>query len=454
MANFSDTPSIHISKGHDFKLFGRPEPTITDASRPARVALQPPDFRYLRPRLKVKKGDAVRAGTHLFESKDDSRIVFGSPGSGTVVDIRFGARRRILEVIVELAGEEQFEEAGSLSPDEVRKLDRDKIVERLLTGGLWPLVRQRPFSKIADPDGKPRAVYVGAMSTEPFLPDPDVVLEGQEGDFQLGLDILGKLTKGKVHLCVSTKARSKALTQAQGVETHCFTGPHPSGNIAVQIYHVDPPGPHETVWYLGAQDTLAVARFFRTGRFPTERVVSLGGSGARERRYFRSRFGASVESLTQGKLDDGELRFVSGGVLTGRKIEAAGFLGFYDTALYVLPEGRTREMLSFMRPGLGKYSLSRTVADSFLPTADYRLDTNLNGGSRNFVMTGIYEDICPVDIIPDQLAKSVLAGDIEESEKHGILDCAECGLCTFICPSKIEVGSIIQKGLDEIVKEG
>ncbi|MFC1679465.1 Na(+)-translocating NADH-quinone reductase subunit A, partial [Elusimicrobiota bacterium] len=433
---------------------GRPEPVIADAPPPSHVAIQPPDFRYLRPRLKVKEGQKVKLGTPLFESKDDPRVVFVALGGGKVSEVRRGKRRRILDVVVELDKDEEVEDFGALKPEEARKLGRKDVIDRLLKGGLWPLLNQRPFSCVPNPDDEPKAFFVGGTAREPWCPDPDVVLEGKEEDFQLGLDILKKLTAGKTYLCVSADAKCKALTEARGVELRRFTGPHPAGNIAVQVYHIDPPDGKETVWYIKSQDVLTVARFFKTGRLPVERIVSVCGPSVKEaeRRYYRTRLGASVESLTKGKLVEGDLRHISGGVLTGRQVPADGFLGLRETTMYVLPEGRNRELLSFVRPGFEKYSLSRSVVSSFIPGGSHVLDTNCCGGLRNFVMTGIYEDVCAVDIIPEQLAKSVIAGDLEEAEKHGILDCAECGLCTFICPSDIEIADVIERGLAQIRK--
>jgi len=445
---------ITVKQGHTIKLEGRPDETIVDAPLPDRVAVQPPDFRFLRPRVKVKEGEPVKAGTPLFESKDDTRVVFVSPASGKVAEIKLGARRRVLEIIIERDGKGESEGGEALGAEKAAKLERKDIIERLLKGGLWPLIRQRPFSCIADPDAEPVALFVSAMSGDPIDPRPEVILQGQEEDFFLGLEILKKLSKGETHLCISDRAKCKALTQAPGVRTHRFSGPAQAGSAGVQIYHVHPPSGAESVWYVGPQTVLMVARYFRDGKWPTERIVAVGGPGVKERKYFRTRFGASVASLTQGGTSEGAMRFVSGGVLTGRAVPERGYVGFYDRSLTVLPEGRFKELLSFMRPGFGKYSLSRTVVESFFPKQDYALHTNRNGGLRNFVMTCIYKDICPVDIMADQLAKCLLAGDIEEAEKHGVLDCAECGLCSFICPSKTEIGTIIENGLGVIRKGG
>lgn len=445
---------ITVSKGHDLRISGIPSKDIQDAPRPAHAALQPPEFRYLRPRLKVREGDSVKIGTPLFESKDDPRIVFVSPAAGKVSPVRFGERRRLLEVVVELGGEESFEEYGALTRDEARGLSREALVDRLLKMGLWPLLRQRPFSKIADPDGRPAAIFVSATAAGPCEPDADRVLEGREQDFQLGLDLLKKLTEGPLHLCCAEHSEAKALIEAKGVSVHRFNGKHQAGDAAVQIYHVAPPSPKAPVWYLGYQDLLTISRSLAAGRLIAERVVGFGGPGAAEPKTLRTRIGASVESITRGKVRSGEMRYVSGAVLNGTAVDAAGHLGFYDSSLIVLPEGRGRELLGFARPGFGRYSLSRAWISAFFPGGEHDFDTNLGGSRRNFVLQGVEEDLCPVGIWPQQAAKAVLAEDFDEMEKHGVLDCAECGLCTFVCPSKIEVAGILRRGIDMIHKEG
>ncbi|PCI34957.1 MAG: NADH:ubiquinone reductase (Na(+)-transporting) subunit A [Elusimicrobia bacterium] len=446
--------TISIRRGLDLKIAGRPASKILEAPRPARTAVQPDDLRYFRPRLLVKEGDAVKAGTPLLEDKDDPRIVLVSPAGGTVASVHRGERRKILEVIIELAGEETFEEHGALDDDALQGLTREALTERLLKGGFWPLLRQRPFACVANPDTPPKAILVCATPQDDFDTDPDIVLRGQEKDFQSGLDLLAKLTDGTVFLGIGKNAQCPALTDAKGVETRRFAGPYPAGDPAVQIYYACPPKSGETVWYIRAQDLLALARFVKTGRYSTERVIALGGPAVKERQLFKTRVGASIESITDGRLEEGELRVVSGSVLSGRKVPRTGFVGLYDTAVFVLREGRERELLSFFMPGLNKYTTTNTYLGSFLGKSEYALDTNLRGSLRNFTQSGIYESVCPVDIWPEQTAKAVLAGDIEEMEQHGILDCVECGLCTFVCPSKIEVGSILRDGIDLIRKEG
>lgn len=442
---------ITLDKGRDLKLAGRPEEKIEELARPDRVGLQPRDFHNLKLRLDVKEGDAVITGEPLFHSKDDPRLRWVAPATGTVAQIRRGERRCVEAVVLDVAGEEKFKE---FTPRSVDDLNREAVIERLLEGGVWPSIRQRPFDKIASPDGRPKAIVVGAMRKDEFHPDPDKVVEGEDALFQFGLDALTQLTDGKVYLAIGKDAKARALTEADNVEIRRFAGPYPSGLVGTQVYHLCPPEHGEVVWTLDVQDVLAAAAILRDGKLRTRRHVALSGPAALKTGTLVTRAGVPVAALTRGRVAEGELRFVSGGVLNGRAAAGDGFLGYYDSALHVLREGRWREMLGFLRPGFDRYSLSRTFLSSLLPNKRFALDTNQRGSVRAFVQTGVYESVCPVDLLPQQLAKSVIAQDFEEMEAHGILDCVQCGLCTFVCPSKIEVAAIIQDGIDLIEKEG
>jgi len=448
-------PEISIKKGLNLNLAGGPALDIEEAARPTRLGIMLDDFPGFKPRLQVKEGDTVQVGSILVSSKEDPRMCLVSPGSGTVAEIRLGARRRLEAISIELSGEEKYVAFPSHSREEVEALSAEKLTEILLECGLWPLLRQQPFNRIANPAQRPQAIFVGAMQADPFAPQTKLILHEKEKQLQLGLDLMQKLTDGKVYLCAAKRDQDlAAITLSQGAEKYFFSGPHPAGHIAVQIYHVAPPSGNQVVWHLDIQALLAIADLLQNGKLPTERLITLAGPGVRQPQHLNTRWGASAESLTLNRLNPEEMRLISGGVLTGRKIGEKDFLGFYDNSLCVFPEGRQREMLGFMNPGLNKYSSSRAFLSSLFPDMEYTVTTNRQGSLRSFVQTGIYEEVCAVDLYPAHLAKSVLADDFEEMEKHGILDCVQCGLCSYVCPSKIEVAAIIQSGIDKIEIEG
>ncbi len=89
-----------------------------------------------------------------------------------------------------------------------------------------------------------------------------------------------------------------------------------------------------------------------------------------------------------------------------------------------------------------------------VPQKAYRLDTNMNGGERPFVVTGLYERYLPMDIYPMYLLKARLANDIEKMENLGIYEVIEedFALCEFVDPSKIDIQQIIRDGINLMIR--
>ena len=83
------------------------------------------------------------------------------------------------------------------------------------------------------------------------------------------------------------------------------------------------------------------------------------------------------------------------------------------------------------------------------------LNTNLNGSIRPIISMGNWENVLPINILPEFLVKSILAKDIDMMEKLGIYECApeDFSLCSFVCQSKVEVSSIIENGLKIMEEE-
>ncbi len=445
--------SVKLKKGLDIRLKGKAEKTLYPESPAAFYAVKPVDFPGLTPKLNVKAGDRVLAGSPLFHDKVRPEILFTSPVSGIVKEIVRGERRKLLEVIVEKQGDE-FIDFGKTSSE---KLTREKIKESLLASGLWPAVRQRPYHVVANPKDTPKAIFISGFDTAPLAPDYNYIIDNSKAAlFQGGLNVLKKLTDGKLNLVLNGRGEtSEELKKATGVEISYFSGPHPAGNVGVQIHHLDPLNKGEVVWFVNLQDVIAIGSLFEEGKYRHERIIALTGSEILNPGYHVMRSGASVSGVVKDNTKSGDLRFISGNVLTGTRIEPDGYLGYYDSQVTVIPEGKYFEFFGWMMPGLKKFSFSRSYSSGFMPGKDYRLDTNFHGGERAFVMTGQYERVVPMDIYPMQLLKAILAEDIDLMENLGIYEVAEedFALCEYICPSKIEIQAIVRKGLDMMIKE-
>jgi len=449
--------SIKLRKGLDIRLVGEAKTVKSDLPAPKTVSIKPSDFHGMTPKMVVKEGDTVKAGGILFHDKYEESVKYASPVSGTVKAIVRGAKRRILEVVVDSDGQQTFESTSAL---DLSSMSSEQVKETMLASGLWPFINQRPIDVVADPKNEPKAIFVSAFSSAPIAPDYNFLLQGRGEEFQKGLDVLSKLTPGKVHLTLNGSGNSDDIfSNAKGVQINRISGKHPAGNVGTQIHHIDPINKGEFVWTVNAQDVAIIGRYFLTGKFDTQKVIALTGSEIKEPQYFQTIIGANVSDLLAGRIATDNVRVISGNVLTGDKIDQDGYLGFYHNEVTVIPEGDQMKFVAtegWMAPGFKRFSNSRTFPTWILPKSKkFRLDTNTNGEERAFVVTGELEKVFPFDILPMQLVKAAITDDIDGMENLGIYEVApeDFALCEYVCTSKINIQDKIRQGLDLIASE-
>jgi Na+-transporting NADH:ubiquinone oxidoreductase subunit A len=496
---------VKLRRGADIKLQGVASRIKVDSTHSGIVALKPSDFHGVIPKLILREGALVKAGTPLFYDKENEKIKFSSPVSGEIIEIVRGARRVILEIKIKIDDKNLFEDFGST---DIANASVSELKTKLQDAGLWPFIKQRPFDCIANPDDEPKAIFVSAFDSSPLAPDYDFLLEGRQEDFQAGIDALSRLSKsGFVNLNIpaqkefrfnsqdkfayiddvgrsididyktasnvsASHGAAKALkllkdkygkasdlfSKAKNISLGEISGQHPAGNVGIQIHHINPINKGEVVWTVNAQDVAMIGEFLRTGKYIAKKIIALTGSEVLSPKYFRVTIGQNIEGILEDNLKESNEtpRFISGNALTGTKIEKHGFLGAYDSQITVLPEGDKYDLFGWAVPiQPNKFSLSRTLWSWLMPSKSYRLNTNMNGEPRAFVVTGEYERVLPMNIYPVQLLKSCLVEDIDAMEGLGIYEIIpeDLALCEFACTSKQPVQEIIQTGLDLVKKE-
>jgi len=436
---------LRISKGYDIRIEGRPSSELAVLDDPARVALIPERIPFVKPRLTVETGDAVKIGSVLFVDKRNPDIKFLSPGGGTIEEITFGPRRVIEKIVVQLDGTETSEVFGAVSRAELAGMQRTELIGKIMDGGLWHLFRQLPFRDIADPEEDAPGILVSLDAAEPFSARPEVYLAGRSDLFVLGIRVLRVLAGDRV-----TVAAPKALSLPdEGVDsliTHRYEGCYPAGDPGVLLYHTKKAAAENRAWYVDGQDVLRLALLLETGLYPTERIVAVAGDLVGARRHVRTRLGVPISHiLGASKVEgSGDPRPIVGGILTGYAGDMASYLGCYGSSLTLIAEGEQREFLGFVRPGFRRPSYSRAFLSS-LSRSEFRMDCNVHGDVRACIACGSCNGICPVDMLPQLAYKAVLADDVDEFLGHGLLDCVECGLCSYVCPSKIELTAMLKQ---------
>lgn len=442
---------INIKKGLQIPLLGAPEEIFRGTVKSEFVRICPEDFHGIIPKLTVKVDDAVKAGTPLFYEKNHPDMFFASPVSGVVTAIERGEKRRILRIVIKADSNEQYEDFGAR---QVASLSEDEVKKSILNAGIWFLIKQRPYDVVASPDKKPRDIFVTGFDTAPLAPSTDFILKDREADLQTGLDALAKLTTGKVYLSVSAKTTLKGLREAKNVILTEFNGPHPAGNVGVQINHIKPVNRGETVWTLNATDVAIIGRLFNKGITDLTRTVALTGSEVKQRGYYNMIMGTELKSIFSGNVTEGiSLRYISGNPLTGHKIDSDGELRAYDSQVTVIPEGDDiHEAFGWASLSPKRYSAGAT----YLPFhKKFRLDARLMGGPRAIIVSNEYDKVFPMDIYPEQLIKAIIAFNIDKMEQLGIYEVApeDFALCEFVDTSKLELQRIVRTGLDLLRKE-
>lgn len=446
--------TIKLKKGYNINLVGEASPVVGSAEAPKTYAIKPADFKGLTPKLKVEIGSEVKAGTPLFFIKEMPDVMVTSPVSGEVIEINRGAKRVILDIKVLADSKMAFEQFTSGNPD---SMDAASIKQTLLNSGAWTTIKQRPFGKIANPEDAPKNIFISGFDSAPLAPDYGFILKDRMEHFQWGINALKKLTAGKVYLSLPTGV-STPLASTNNVEVVNFGGPHPAGNVGVQIHHIAPLGKGDIVWAVNPEDVANIGKLFKDGTYDAIHTVALCGSEVNEgaRKYYTLKNGACVDTLLNNNLSAGNNRVISGNVLTGTKIDKNGYLGFYDRQITVIPEGEDPEFLGWLIPTYARPSISKTFLSFLTPNKKYKVNTNMHGEERALVVTGEYEKVLPMDIYPQHLFKAILANDIEAMESLGLLEIDEedIALCEFVCTSKMPLQQIVREGLDLIEKEG
>lgn len=442
--------AIKIRKGLDLNLKGKPETNTQDIPNSPFYALKPTDFPSLIPKMVVKAGEKVKVGTPIFYDKYREAIQYVSPVSGTVEEIKRGAKRRILEVIIKADSKFSYESIDTSGDTK----------EVMLKSGLWPTIKQRPLDIVADYNQTPKAIFVSGFDSAPLAPDYEYLLKDKKEALQAGFDALAKLTEGKINVTIEKSSKNASVfSTMNGIDLYTINSKHPAGNVGTQIHKISPINKGEFVWTVNALDVARIGSLFLNGKVDFTKTIALTGSEVDSPSYYNIVAGASLTNLVSGKLTSDNVRIISGNVLTGDNVGKDGFLGYYENQVTAIPEGDHYKVSfteGWLSPGLNKLSNSSAFLSALMPKSKvYEVDTNLNGEERAFVISGQYEQVFPFDIYPVQLIKAAITNDIDKMEKLGIYEVApeDFALCEFVCTSKINSQQIIRDGLKVIEEE-
>lgn len=445
--------TIKIKKGVDIKIEGKAAEKVTSIKPFKILSVNPDLFHGIIPKMVVKDGESIKAGSPLFFNKKNPSMNFVSPVSGKVREVVRGERRKVTEIVIEV------DETLQYLPFDIvdyNNLTTETIKNLLLSSGLWVFIKQRPFDVIAEPTTVPKSIFISTFDTSPLAPDYEFVMKDKLNDFQTGINVLSKLTATKIHLGLRTE--KSIFSKIKNADKTVFEGPHPAGNVGVHINQISPINKGETVWTVNVQDVAMIGRFFTKGVVDMTRTVALTGPEVESPQYFETIIGNSIVDIVKGKTKKTTypLRFISGNVLTGEKIESDGYLTPYSSQISVIDEGsETHELLGWAMPRFDKFSVSNMFFSKFFPNKKFKFDARLLGGPRSIIMSGEWDSVFPMDILPEYLIKAMMAHNIDRMENLGAYEVApeDFALCEFVDTSKLQLQTIVREALDYLQSE-
>jgi len=455
--------NFNITKGHSLILNGLPEQKLIEISSSDTIKINPHDYKYIKPKILLKINDEVKVGTPIFIDKNDPDVMHVSPCSGRIESIDYGDKRKILSInITNDKNYDQIELIESkklFSISSIKDLGTDFTKKIINEAGMWPLIRQRPFSKIPKYNTIPKSIFISMHPTYPLAPDQLFILENDSLGFVEGLDALSNLTDGNINIILGKDQDPSLVENLDKVKTHSFSGPHPSGNVGIHIHYVDPIiSKDDTVWYFSPQDVCTIGKIFIDFKINNTKIVTIGGPGCKKPSYLKIYNGTPLQHIFKELdliIDDNKI-LISGDVLSGKYTNALASLNEYDECLSIIEKSESRSFLGWMFPGFSNFTLTNFYLSKLLKNNTVVNHNMLNGSKRAIVPLGLWEKVLPMNLLPNFLIRSILCGDIEDMERLGIYECSEedFALCSLICQSKIEVSQIIQDGLDLMYLEG
>ena len=438
---------IKLKKGHNINIAGVASREILPTQKNSTVSLCPENFRYIKPKLLVKENDIVKLGDPIFFDKLSPEVKWPAIASGKISKIIYGERRSIKEIIFSV---DEGVESGNVIDHKHSLSSRDEVINFLLEKNMWPFITQRPFNKVANPSDSPKCIIVSLANTAPLSVDYGFTLSSNKDEVISALTNLKKMTEGKLFVAVNP-GEFDYLSDIDFVDVVEVQGPHPAGNIGVILNHIDPINSTDVVWTVQGHHLPILGKLFSQGIFDPSITINLAGPVINNTGYFQSRIGASLDLYCKGNLSSDKVRIISGDVLTGKQSAANGYLGFYHSSISVIEESFDRSFVGWLHPGgSSKYSVFNAYLGS--NKTPYNFTTLQNGSHRAFVPIEAWENVFPMNVYINALIRSIEANDFEEMEQLGIYECDEedVALCSFVCPSKTDVGGIIRKGLDTV----
>jgi Na+-transporting NADH:ubiquinone oxidoreductase subunit A len=440
-----------VSNTINIPIQGKPSSNIIEIKQGKNTSIKPFLIPFITAKLAVKKGDEVKIGSIVFFDKKDTDLVYLSPVCGIIDDIIYGKKRRIENVIIRHNDKIDEENYKSFKEDEINSSSKEELKTAILKGGLWGVFQEFPFKNIPNTKNTlEKDIYVSMDNDEPYHPESSVYLKDSLDEFNFGIKSLKALFKN-VHIGVADKNTTTKDILDNEI-THSIKGHYPANNIDTFLYYNKTSADENSSFGINGQDVIKIGYLLKHGKYPTSKIITLAGSELKDPTHLKIQEGTSISSILRNE-DIGHHRVIAGGVYSGRTACSKDYLGFNEYAIHILSEDIKQDLFGFFKPGFDKPTQSKTYMSFFLPKKSIQKDVSLYGEPRSCISCSYCSDVCSIGLMPQLIMKDLYANQRASALSQGMLDCNDCGMCTYVCTSKIELSDIIKQAKDGLYKE-
>lgn len=442
--------TLKISRGFNLNVAEQPGLDCAHLDLPSSLGCCAGDIPHIRPKLLVKEGQRVKTGEPLFTDKRDTTIQYVSPGTGMVEKVVYGARRRLMEVVIATEAEDEYVEYDPVDLNGITGMPRDELVSALKKGGLWQGLRQFPAMDFADPDHSPAMIIVVMDGNDLFSPRPEIILKDNITAFEAGMAILRQFSNRLAVVCRESSLEGIGNIGSSVADQITHTAPdiYPAWHPGAVLYQIKQEAAENSAWCVRLDHLIMMGRLLLSGRYPVDKIVTVTRPGEHQP-HMRVRQGMPLSALVE-KMPENSI--VTTGRFNGRILEADTHIGFFENTVNIIEAGSGEELFGFVRPGLNKPTVSSTFLSSLFKRPA-KMDCTLHGEARACINCSYCERICPNDLMPSFIMKALHADELEDALALGLMDCCRCGLCSFTCPSKIELTQILSDAMDAYYKD-
>ncbi len=372
--------------------------------------------------LKVEKGNAVKVGDLLADSDAYVSVPLHSSVSGTVLDIKkhiHPSGTKVTSIFVE--NDFKYEPSEKIKPYNVDKMSPKELLQAVREAGVVGMggAGFPTHVKLSPPADKSiDLLVINGAECEPYitadhrrmLEEPDSIIDG----ITIVMKILNvskcfigietnksdaiKVLKDKTCDNENIKVRELKPKYPQGAEKQLIYAVSkrkvPSGGLPADI----------GVVVLNIDTVSQISKSLKSGMPLTKRVVTVSGDCIAEPSNFEVPTGVTYKYLIEqaGGLKYEPEKLIMGGPMMG--------VAQYSDEVPVVK------------------TTSSVLALSYNPSAFDK--------DAPCIRCGKCVEACPMRLMPLYLNKFSLEGNLDKAEAYNILDCIECGLCSYLCSGK------------------